>query len=105
MMLCRLYLCSIKACCRPIEWILIDGMRGGSGKPYNYSKVKVPKGRAQKGWILAGGLNAGNVAQAIQALQPNMVDVSSGVAVSPKDTRKDPIKLADFMRAVQSASQ
>ena len=100
------YMCAqARPLCRPIEWILVDGMRGGSGKPYNYSKVKVPKGRAEKGWILAGGLNADNVTQAVRALQPDVVDVSSGVAVSPKVLLKDPARIARFMQAVQAAAQ
>ena len=91
--------------CRPIEWILVDGMRGGSGKAYNYSKVKVPKGRAQRGWALAGGLNPGNVAQAIAALHPDVVDVSSGVAVSPKSPAKDAAKVKAFMQAVLASGE
>lgn len=91
--------------CRPIEWILVDGMRGGSGKAYNYSKVKVPRGRAQNGWALAGGLNPDNVAQAIAALHPDMVDVSSGVAISPKSPAKDADKVRAFMQAVQASAQ
>ena len=79
-------------------------MRGGSGKPYNYGKVKVPRGRAQKGWILAGGLNASNVQQAVAALQPDVVDVSSGVVASAQTQRKDEARIREFMQAVQACA-
>ena len=80
-------------------------MRGGSGRPYNYSKVQVPQGRSQKGWILAGGLNADNVTMAISALHPDVVDVSSGVAAEGKSLRKDGERIRQFMQAVKASAQ
>jgi len=48
--------------------------------------------------ILAGGLNPGNVADALRAASPDAVDVSSGVEASPG--RKDLDKVKFFLEAV-----
>lgn len=53
--------------------------------------------------ILAGGLDPNNVAEAIEALRPFAVDVSSGVEVNTGV--KDPQLLASFFQAVQSADR
>lgn len=50
---------------------------------------------------LAGGLNAGNVQDAIRAVKPYAVDVASGVESSPG--KKDPDKLKQFIEAVRNA--
>jgi phosphoribosylanthranilate isomerase len=52
--------------------------------------------------ILAGGLNALNVAEAIHAVRPFGVDVSSGVEEVPGV--KDPEKIHQFVQAVRSAA-
>ncbi len=51
--------------------------------------------------LLAGGLNASNVGEAIRRINPWGVDVASGVESSPGV--KDPQKVRDFVQAVQSA--
>jgi phosphoribosylanthranilate isomerase len=50
--------------------------------------------------MLAGGLTADNVAEAIRVVRPYAVDVSSGVEEKPGI--KDPAKVRDFIRAVRS---
>lgn len=53
---------------------------GGSGKQFDWSALPQPM---PAGSILAGGLSADNVAQAIQTTQAFAVDVSSGVELAP----------------------
>jgi phosphoribosylanthranilate isomerase len=51
--------------------------------------------------ILAGGLNPGNVAAAIEAVRPFGVDVSTGVEARPGV--KSPAEIENFVRAVRSS--
>ncbi len=52
--------------------------------------------------VLAGGLNATNVADAIAAVRPFGVDVSSGVEASPGV--KDPARILEFVRRARAAA-
>ena len=49
--------------------------------------------------ILAGGLDAGNVAEAIRCMRPFAVDVSSGIEASAGV--KDPARMRAFVEAVR----
>jgi phosphoribosylanthranilate isomerase len=72
---------------------------GGTGRPFDWSLARAV--RTAGGFLmLAGGLNAGNVAAAIEAVGPDGVDVSSGVEASPG--RKDEAKVRAFLEAVRS---
>jgi len=53
--------------------------------------------------VAAGGLHADNVGEAIAALRPYAVDVSSGVETAPG--RKSAEKMHAFIDAVQKAGQ
>lgn len=77
-----------------------DSAYGGTGKSFNW---EIAKEAVQRGHqvILAGGLSAANVADAIKQVQPYAVDVSSGVEVAPG--RKDPLKLQQFIHNVSTA--
>jgi len=54
----------------------VAGRRGGSGDTFDWSKIPSSFGSPI---LLAGGLNPGNVAEAITQVKPWGVDVSSGV--------------------------
>ena len=87
---------------RTIDDILMDGMTPGSGEAYDWANLSVPRGCYRKGWVLAGGLHAGNVAEAIRAARPDVVDVASGVA-GDDGVRKDGGKIRAFFEAVDGA--
>ena len=72
-----------------------EGLMGGTGHVFDWDLI--PKQMA-KPVILAGGLTADNVAQAIQKVQPYAVDVSGGVEISKGV--KDTDKIAAFMQQV-----
>ncbi|HLI19123.1 MAG TPA: phosphoribosylanthranilate isomerase [Rhodanobacteraceae bacterium] len=74
------------------------GEQGGKGKTFDWSLIPRDLGRPV---ILAGGLHAGNVADAIRAVRPWAVDLASGVESSPGI--KDPAKLRAFFAAVRQA--
>ena len=71
-------------------------MPGGTGVPFDWSLVanlaeQVPF------LMLAGGLSPTNVADAVRAVRPDAVDVSSGVERMPG--RKDPAQVKAFIEA------
>jgi phosphoribosylanthranilate isomerase len=72
---------------------------GGLGRPFDWRLLEnldlaVP-------FMLSGGLDAGNVAQALRITQAGAVDVSSGVERAPGE--KDPEKIRAFVHAARSA--
>jgi len=73
-----------------------EGMAGGTGQTFDWGLI--PRGLLQP-VILAGGLNAGNVAAAIHQVRPYAVDVSGGV--EREKGIKDADKIAAFMRGVR----
>jgi phosphoribosylanthranilate isomerase len=72
-----------------------DAALGGTGETFDWKVI--PK-KMPKPIILAGGLNAGNVWQAIEQVEPYAVDVSGGIEQSKGI--KDPVKIAEFVSAV-----
>lgn len=72
-----------------------EGVAGGTGHVFDWNLIPAT---LAKPVILAGGLNAQNVAQAITRVKPYAVDVSGGVEISKGI--KDTAKIAAFMQQV-----
>ena len=86
----------------PYATVLLDAhdsvKRGGTGRTIDW---KVAAAIAQRRpIILSGGLNAENVVEAVRAVAPYAVDVSSGVESAPG--RKDAAKLRAFFAALRN---
>jgi len=73
------------------------GVPGGTGKAFDWSLIA----DIGKPVILAGGLHADNVKQAIQQVRPFAVDVSGGVESEKGIKSHD--KISAFMREVSNA--
>lgn len=80
------------------ELLLIDASVPGSGESWDYAAVKdLAAGRR---WLVAGGLSAQNVTEALDASGAFGADVSSGVE-SARGV-KDPKLIASFIEAAKS---
>ncbi|MFE6083815.1 phosphoribosylanthranilate isomerase [Streptomyces virginiae] len=79
------------------DLLLLDAPDPGSGKPWNWGAADftAPEGR----WLLAGGLNPGNVRAALAATGAWGVDVSSGVE------RERGVKSPELIRAFIEAAR
>ena len=77
------------------------GWRGGSGTSFDWSLLGMIE--TKKPWLLAGGLDASNVADALAQTGAPGVDVSSGVENAPGV--KDEAKIAAFIAAVRGAAK
>lgn len=84
-----------------VDAILIDGSAGGEGTAFDWNLLAGRLEGVTTPILLAGGLNAENVAQAISIIRPYAVDVSSGVERSPGV--KDSDAIAAFCDAVRRA--
>ncbi|MDG4867791.1 phosphoribosylanthranilate isomerase [Guyparkeria sp. 1SP6A2] len=56
---------------------------GGTGHTFDWQRWPRQQASTTRPWILAGGLSVDNVAEAVAALGPYAVDVSSGVEDAP----------------------
>ena len=74
------------------------GEQGGSGRRFDWSQVPADLARPI---IVAGGLTAENVGDAIRAARPFAVDVSGGIESAPGV--KDAEKMRRFVAAVRSS--
>lgn len=91
-----------------VDYILLDSGNpkaaiktlGGTGNTHNWSISRQLVKAVDVPVFLAGGLNASNVKEAIQSVQPYGVDICSGVRTEGKLHKQ---KLADFISAVNSS--
>ncbi len=74
---------------------------GGNGVPFDWQALEAVRGRID--FMLAGGLTAANVGEAIARTGAKAVDVSSGVESRPGE--KDPELIRRFLRAAKTAKQ
>ena len=80
--------------------LLFEGRNSGHGETADWTLAA--KIAAARELVLAGGLAPGNVAEAIAAVRPFGVDVSSGVEREPG--RKDAQLIRDFVRIAREAA-
>ena len=77
----------------------VENLPGGTGQAFDWRlipQLDIP-------WVLAGGLNANNVADAVIQVQPFAVDVSGGVEASKGI--KDVNKIKDFISEVRNVER
>jgi phosphoribosylanthranilate isomerase len=83
--------------------ILVDsrhaGLYGGTGKKANWELACRIKNK--KTLIISGGLNEGNITEAIKAVLPNALDINSGVEFRPG--KKDHAKMARIFDIIRHA--
>ena len=80
------------------DMVLLDSGAGGTGTVFNWKLLQ----GFPRPYILAGGLDADNAADAVSRLHPDVVDVSSGIETAG---RKDPAKMAAFVAAVRKQDE
>jgi len=74
---------------------------GGTGQTFDWAIASEVAAERPNTLILAGGLTADNVAEAIRTVNPYAVDVASGVETRPG--KKDPAKVEAFIRNAKNA--
>ena len=88
-----------------VAYILFDSFDeesyGGTGKTFNWDSLE--KLKEQVPVILAGGLNSGNVSEAIQTVRPYAIDVSSSLESEPGI--KDFEKMGAFFEAIEALNE
>ena len=85
--------------CPQIVGYVFDAHEPGSGKAFDWNLLQTLP-RDGKLFLLAGGLTNQNVAQAVACVQPDGVDVSTGVEFD-NGKGKDPAKISAFVKAVR----
>lgn len=87
------------------DWLMFDArdvgrLPGGNGVAFDWRLLAGV--RFKRPWLLSGGLNAHNVADAIRQSGASAVDVSSGVEDAPG--RKNPALIQAFFAALRAAA-
>ena len=75
-----------------------NALPGGNGLTFDWTLLADAKIKSR--WMLAGGLNAENIAEAVRISGAHIVDTSSGVEIEPG--RKDPAAIKTFLMATQA---
>ncbi len=82
----------------PADYILLDSGTGGTGTVFDWKLIE----SIRRPYFLAGGLGLDNVTEAVTALHPYAVDVSSGIET---DGMKDAAKMERFVAQVRAAGR
>lgn len=83
-----------KARASTADYVLLDNGPGGTGSAFDWSLLR----GFERPYLLAGGLEPENVAEAVRALRPWGVDVSSGIET---DGVKDVFRMKAFVERVK----
>ncbi len=87
------------------DYFLFDtfhpGLPGGTGLRFDREALIREKDKIKKPFFIAGGLTPGNVSEAVRAVRPHGVDVSSGVERSPGKKGRDLLK--EFIENAKNA--
>lgn len=85
-----------------VDRLLLDaftpGMAGGTGVVADWNMIRGIKERLTKPFFLAGGLNAGNLEEAVKAIEPYGIDLSSGIET---DGFKDLSKMEEIIGIIE----
>lgn len=85
-----------------VETLLLDAYHphqlGGTGQTLDWTSLQ--QFRPNCPWFLAGGLNPDNIRDALNLVQPNGIDLSSGVECSPGD--KDLAKVTQLFQVLST---
>jgi phosphoribosylanthranilate isomerase len=90
------------------DGLLLEGWsergHGGVGARFDWTAAATPRAALPPGLelVVAGGLDPGNVAEAVRLLRPHVVDVSSGVEAAP--CRKSAQRVHAFIAAAREAA-
>ena len=79
-----------------VDLVLVDSPGGGTGEVFDWGLLR----KVGRPYFLAGGLNPDNAGDAVNALAPYGVDVSSGIETGGYKDRK---KMEKFVLAVRRA--
>lgn len=91
------------------DWLLFDAkvppqksgaLPGGNALSFDWELLSGR--RWNRPWMLSGGLNTGNLAEAVRVTGAPVVDVSSGVEDRPG--AKSPAKIAEFLKLARRLS-
>ncbi|MDR3225290.1 MAG: phosphoribosylanthranilate isomerase [Clostridiales Family XIII bacterium] len=90
----------LRASASPADYLLLDHGPGGTGAAFDWNLLRRQRGRPEKPWFLAGGINEKNIQQALEK-NPYAVDISSGAETNGI---KDRNKIEQLVKAAQEHS-
>lgn len=90
-----------------LQGIVLDtfkkGTFGGTGHSFDWKLAKHARKKIPL-LVLAGGITTSNIQKAVKELQPEVIDVCSGVEVDGNPQKKDPTKIAKLFEELDKLS-